>query len=71
MGQLNGPNKLKIALKTIGGIDKSSSVVEAGSSLLTNKENFYLVISAEILLADIKTYYTVSPASPIGLKLKG
>jgi len=37
---------------------------------MTNNGNFYLAISAGTLTLDGKNYFAVSPASPIGYKLK-
>jgi hypothetical protein len=70
MAQLNEANKLKVALNGIGFV-KTSGVADAGSVIITNNGNFYLTISAGTLTVEGNNYFAVSPASPIGLKLKG
>ncbi|MDB5009644.1 MAG: 3-oxoacyl-ACP synthase [Mucilaginibacter sp.] len=70
MGQLNEANKLKVALNTISPTN-SSTIAEAGSVVITNNGNFYIAISAGTLLVNGSTYFAISPASPIGLNLKG
>jgi len=70
MAQLNEANKLKVALNAIT-TNLSSKQVENGSVVVTNNGNFYLAISAGVLVADGESYVAISPASPIGLKLKG
>ena len=70
MVQLNEANKLKVALNNIN-TDHTSSVVDAGSLVITNNENFYLAVSAGMINLNNEKYYAVSPFSPIGLKLKG
>jgi hypothetical protein len=70
MAQLNEANKLKVALNGIG-FTKSSGIADAGSIIITNNGNFYLAISAGTLTVEGNNYFAISPASPIGLKLKG
>ena len=70
MAQLTEANKLKVALNAIS-ISSSSNTADAGSVVKTNNGNFYLSISAGSLTVDGITYFAVSPASPIGIKLKG
>jgi hypothetical protein len=70
MAALNEANKLKVALNTIGPAS-SSLIADAGSVVITNNGNFYMAISAGTLVANGDIYFAVSPASPIGLKLKG
>jgi len=68
--QLNEANKLMVALSKIS----YSSTVEqadAGSVIETSNGNFFLAISAGSLVAGGKTFFAVSPASPIGAKLIG
>lgn len=68
--QLNEANKLKVALNKInpnGVADK----IEPGSIVLTDNGNFYIAVSAGILRVNNDSYFAVSPASPIGLKLSG
>lgn len=68
--QLNEANKLMVALNRIStnGIGIKA---ETGSVIVTNNGNFYLAISAGSLSVDGKTYFAVSPASPIGALLMG
>jgi hypothetical protein len=70
LAQLNEANKLMVALNRIsaGG---TSATAELGSIIITSAGNFYLAISAGSLSLGGKTYFAVSPASPIGLKLSG
>lgn len=70
MAQLNEANKLKVALNSIATTTESKQI-ENGSIVITNNGNFYLAISAGILSVDGESYFAISPASPIGLKLKG
>ncbi len=70
MQQLSEANKLRVALNSIG-TGTHTTVAEAGSVVYTNNGNFYLAISAGSLLVHGVIYFAVSPASPIGLKLKG
>lgn len=68
--QLNEASKLMVALNLIG-TKNTSAVVETGSLVITNNGKFYLAISAGTLVVDEVSYFAVSPASPIGMKLKG
>ncbi|GAC1301535.1 MAG: hypothetical protein NVSMB24_04550 [Mucilaginibacter sp.] len=68
--QLNETNKLKVALNLVSP-DAVSDKVETGSLVITDKGNFYIAISAGTLTVDNEAYFAVSPASPIGLMLKG
>lgn len=70
MAQLTEANKLKVALNHISP-NHSSTVAEAGSVVITNNGSFYLAVSAGTLMVDGKPYFAVSPASPIGFKMKG
>jgi hypothetical protein len=70
MAQLNEANKLKVALSMLGP-NGSAEAAEPGSVIITDNGNFYLSISAGLITIDSGKYYAVSPASPIGLKLKG
>ncbi len=51
--------------------DGSSKGVVPGSVVFTNNGAFYVSISAGQLKVDGKTYYAVSPASPVGSALVG
>jgi transcription elongation GreA/GreB family factor len=67
--QLNEANKLMVALQQIGTngtVDK----VEQGSLVVTNYGKFYIAISAGTLDVDGETFYAISQASPVGMKLK-
>ena len=68
--QLNEANKLMVALNLIG-TKSTSSTAETGSLVITDNGKFYIAISAGTLMVDGENYFAVSPASPIGLKLKG
>ena len=70
MAQLNEANKLKVALNTINPAI-SHNTAEPGSIIKTNNGNFYLAISAGTLTGNGESYFAISPASPIGLKMKG
>jgi len=70
LAQLNEANKLKTALNFISTSGTSASA-EPGSVVITDQGNFYLAIGAGILKVNGIDYYAVSPASPIGLQLKG
>ena len=68
--QLNEANKLMVALNQINSYT-TSKTVEAGSLVITNNGKFYIAISAGTLVVNGETFFVVSPASPIGLNLKG
>ncbi len=70
MAQLTEANKLKIALNSIT-ISAVTNRVENGSVVTTNNGNFYMAISAGVLTVNGDNYFAISPASPIGLKMKG
>ena len=68
--QLNEANKLMVSLNLIG-TKNTSAIVEAGSLVITDNGRFYLAISAGTLVVEGVSYFAVTPASPIGMKLKG
>lgn len=70
MAQLNEANKLKVALNKISP-NLVSAKAEAGSVVLTDNGNFYIAVSAGILIIEGEKYFAISPSSPIGLKLLG
>jgi transcription elongation GreA/GreB family factor len=70
LAQLNEANKLKVAL-TLVSPTVLSKQVENGSVVITNNGKFYIAISAGTLVVDDEQYFAISPASPIGLKMKG
>ena len=70
LAQLNEANKLMVALNQVS-FKGTSPIADTGSLVTTNNGDFYIAISAGNLLLDGKNYFAVSPASPIGFKLKG
>lgn len=68
--QLNEANKLMVALNHIS-TKSNDPVAGNGSLVITDKAKFYLAISAGNLMVNNEIYIAVSPASPIGFKLKG
>lgn len=70
MAQLNEANKLKVALNAINPT-AIHTTIDTGSVVKTNNGNFYLAISAGTLHIGGDSYFAISPASPIGFKLKG
>ncbi len=70
MQQLAEANKLKVALNQVS-TSATPDNVENGSIVITDNGNFYIAISAGLLNIGNDSYFAVSPASPIGLKLKG
>jgi transcription elongation GreA/GreB family factor len=68
--QLNEANKLMVALNHTS-TKGNSPIAENGSLVNTDHAKFYLAISAGNLPVNGENYVAVSPASPIGLKLKG
>ena len=68
--QLDEANKLRVALNAINPT-QALTTAEPGAIVYTNNGNFYLTISAGLLQVDGQRFYAVSPASPIGMKLKG
>ena len=70
MMQLNEANKLKVSLNKIntGGVN---NIADTGSVVITNNGNFYIAAGAGVLTVDGEKYFAISPASPIGLRLKG
>jgi transcription elongation GreA/GreB family factor len=70
MAQLTEANKLKITLNTISP-DIISTQVDNGAIVVTNHGNFYIGISAGALAIDGKSYFAISLASPIGIKMRG
>lgn len=51
--------------------NQQSQRVALGSLVITNKEKFYISISAGKLVIDSEIYFAISPTSPIALKLIG
>lgn len=70
MAQLNEANKLKVALNIINPTTIHTTI-DTGSVVKTNNGNFYIAISAGTLAVEGESYFAISPASPIGIKMKG
>lgn len=70
LAQLNEANKLMVALNHLP-LNGTGEVAEAGSIVHTNNGSFYLAISAGTISYAGKSYMAISPASPLGLSLKG
>lgn len=70
MIQLTEAKKLMVALNQVG-YNNSHSTAEIGSLVTTDNGNFYIAISAGTLAVNGENFFAVSPASPIGSKLKG
>ena len=70
LSQLTEGNKLKIALNQIS-TNIINETADTGSLVFTDNGNFYLAVSAGILTVDDERWFAVSPASPVGLQLKG
>jgi transcription elongation GreA/GreB family factor len=68
--QLNEANKLMVALNHISTKGRVA-IADTGSVVLTDNGNFYLSISAGALQLQEINYFAISPASPIGIKMKG
>jgi transcription elongation GreA/GreB family factor len=68
--QLNEANKLMVALSTIT-YNTSHLTADIGSIVYTSNGQFYIAISAGSLSIGQQTFYAVSPASPIAIKLNG
>jgi transcription elongation GreA/GreB family factor len=68
--QLNEANRLMVALSTIT-YGTSHASADTGSVVYTNQGQFYIAISAGTLHIGPQSFYAVSPASPIGIKLNG
>jgi transcription elongation GreA/GreB family factor len=68
--QLNEANKLMVALSTIT-YNTTHLNADTGSVVYTNHGQFYIAISAGTLSIGQQTFYAVSPASPIAIKLNG
>ncbi|QKJ32030.1 3-oxoacyl-ACP synthase [Mucilaginibacter mali] len=70
MAQLTEANKLLVALNRIGTSGQSETV-EEGSVVKTNNGSFYISVSAGILKLGDDSYFAISAASPIGVKMLG
>lgn len=63
--QLEEAKKMKIALEQVEAY-QSSDIVHVGSLVLTNLGSFFVSISRGQIQNNDKTYFAISPASPIG-----
>ena len=70
MAQLTEANKLLIALNRISTSGLSVKV-EEGSVIRTDNGNFYIAISAGVLTVDGESFFAISAASPVGVKMMG
>jgi hypothetical protein len=70
MAQLTEANKLKISLNTINP-GHLATQVDNGALVITNNGSFYLAISAGALVVNGASYFAISLASPIGIKMRG
>jgi len=52
-------------------IDTSSEVARLGSVVVTDKGTYFLAISVGLVKIKEKTYYAISPSSPVGKALLG
>lgn len=59
--------------KTLNKINlyQQTDTASLGNIIITNKEKFYISISAGKITFDNEIYYAISPLSPIALKLMG
>jgi len=62
--QLAEIQKVKEALSRID-VDKTSTKIGLGSVVYTTQANYFIAISAGALHLDSKTYYAISPSTPI------
>jgi transcription elongation GreA/GreB family factor len=68
--QLAESMKLKHALDQIR-LDRTLPTIQAGALVMTDEAVFFIAISLGKVVVDDKTYLVISPASPLGQKLKG
>jgi len=68
--QLNVVAHMKEVLSKID-VSKTSSIVHLGSVIKTNKNNYFLSVSAGKLTVNDKDYFAISSQSPIGKLLLG
>ena len=68
--QLHETLELKKLLDRINPL-QHSKIIALGSLVITNKEKFYISISAGKIILDTEMYFAVSPTSPIASKLIG
>lgn len=68
--QLAEAKKLAQVLSQINP-ERKTETVQSGSVVLTNQGNYFIAIAAGQFTLENKLYYTISPSSPIALKLMG
>lgn len=67
--QLNEALELQAVLQKINP-EITSSTIQVGSVVLTDKGNFFICIPAGKLELENKVYFAISIGSPIGMKIK-
>lgn len=68
--QLAEIDKLRLVLSKID-LDKTSVNVSIGSLVFTSKANYFIAVSLGEVKAEGKSFYSISPATPIGQLLMG
>jgi transcription elongation GreA/GreB family factor len=68
--QLAESLKMQRALDLIR-IDNTPATVQPGSLVSTNQGSFFVAVGVGKLAVDDKTYFVISPSSPIGVKMLG
>ena len=68
--QLIGINQMNAVLETID-ISKNSKKVHLGSLVFTQKDTYFLSISAGKIVVNNEVFYAISTSSPIGKLLLG
>ncbi len=60
--------KQKQLLQQVGTVNRHEKI-QPGSVVITDKNNFYIAISAGALMVEEKRYLAISPSSPIGIQM--
>jgi len=68
--QLEGIYTMKTILTKVN-LNGDSEFIKLGSLINTSQANYFLAISVGKIVIDSKTYYAISPSSPIGKLLLG
>lgn len=68
--QLEGIYTMKTILTKVN-LNGDSELIKLGSLINTSQANYFLAISVGKIVIDSKTYYAISPSSPIGKLLLG
>jgi hypothetical protein len=66
--QLVEARRLKQSLEQIEPVQENTRI-QLGSVVYTSQANYFIAISAGKFIVDGVTFYAVSPASPVGMKL--